>query len=570
MPFDRTRNEQKELFEEYWNLSSWAEKTTFILNNIESTECKKRRKPEQRKNIRFKKSFSRLYFFRSKEKTVCKSFFKTVLQITETRIEKFIKKKQMKSSTCTTDLRGKHAFHRKTPADQIRAVISYIHSIPRYESHYARTSNPNRKYLAPNLNLKILYEEYQALCTMKNEKPLSKYMFRDVFYRKFNLRFKQPQQDTCNFCDKMKHKIDASPLKSIERMRLIQEKDNHLQIIEHLEREYKEYLSESKFSADERIVLVFDLEKVFETPKLSSNRAYYSRQLSTYNFCVHDSTHNRTYMYIWHEAIASKGPQEITSCLIYHFDHFLPKECKYLHIYSDSCGAQNRNIKTSAMLSHTLEKSENLQSITQHFYRTGHSYNVCDRKFAMIERKRKQTSNVYVPSQWKTVIESTKSTLPKFEVIELNATHFMNCETLLSKFCTNRKKTVDKEEINWFTFRKIGYQKGHPMKLFFETYDDIASKYDESAEFEKDLTKILSVAKKSLNINEFIQFSLPILYPDGRAIATNKKADLLELLDLIPLEFRTFYTGLNHAENELTEKQIEEIIEISDDKTQNH
>lgn len=86
----------------------------------------------------------------------------------------------MKLSSCSTDLRGKHSFHRKTPADQIRSVIAYINSLPHYESHYARISNPNRKYLASNLNLKILYEEFQALCNLKNEKPLSKYMFRDI------------------------------------------------------------------------------------------------------------------------------------------------------------------------------------------------------------------------------------------------------------------------------------------------------------------------------------------------------------------------------------------------------
>lgn len=146
---------------------------------------------------------------------------------------------------------------------------------------------------------------------------------------------------------------------------------------------------------------------------------------------------------------------------------------------------------------------------------------------------------------------------------------FANCESLLHKFCTNRKKTVDKKKLNWFTFGKIGYRKDHPMKLFFETYDDVAAKYDENVEFKKDLTKILSVEKKGLKIDEFIRFSLPILYPEGRAIATKKKADLLELLDFIPLQYRAFYTGLNHTENEPSDNQIDEIIEISDDEKEN-
>lgn len=201
-------------------------------------------------------------------------------------------------------------------------------------------------------------------------------------------------------------------------------------------------------------------------------------------------------MYLWHEAIASKGPAEISSCLIYLLNHFIPKECKHMVLYSDSCGAQNRNIKTAAMLSHFLEKSEHLQSITQHFYRTGHSYNVCDRKFAIIEKKRKRVDTIYVPSQWKTLIENAKESTPKFQVIDMNSSHFMSCDQLLTTFCTNRKKTVDNEDINWFTFWKMGYRKGYPMTIFFETYADVAAKYDESYEIRPDKTKILSVAKK--------------------------------------------------------------------------
>lgn len=164
------------------------------------------------------------------------------------------------------------------------------------------------------------------------------------------------------------------------------------------------------------------------------------------------------------------------------------------------------------------------------------------------------------------MVESAKETLPKFQVIELNPTHFLSCETLLKRFCTNRKKTVDKKELNWFKFRKISYQKGYPLKLFFETYNDVTMKYDETIEFKKDLTKILSVAKRDLKMDEFIEFSLPVLYPEGRAISTKKKADLLELLEFIPIQFRAFYTGLNHSETEETESQIEEIIQISDEE----
>lgn len=311
----------------------------------------------------------------------------------------------------------------------------------------------------------------------------------------------------------------------------------------------------------ENIVLVFDLEKVFETPKLSTNSAYYKRYLSTYNLCIHDETHNRSYMYIWHEGIASRGPGEISSCLLYHFTHFLPKECHHLILYSDSCGGQNRNIKMSVILSHFLENSQHLQSITQHFFRSGHSYNVCDRKFGLIEKKRKQVTNIYVPSQWKDLIASAKITLPKFQVIEMSRNDFYSCDELLLSFCTNRKKTTEKDSLSWFKIRKISYEKGQPLILYFETYEDVKVKYDESIEFKPNLKKVLNTTKKGFNKLDFGNFKTPLLYPNGRPIATTKRTDLIELLNFIPQKYHAFYLTLNHTEME----QVEEIVISSGD-----
>lgn len=266
-------------------------------------------------------------------------------------------------------------------------------------------------------------------------------------------------------------------------------------------------------------------------------------------------------MYVWNESIASRGPQEITSCLLYHIKQYVPPECENLVLYSDSCGAQNRNIKTSVMLSHLLEKNEHLKEITQHFYRTGHSYNVCDRKFAIIEKKRRIASDVYVPSQWSELIQNAKETMPKFTVVEMKKEHFFDCSVLLSKYCTNRKKTVDKSAVNWLTMRKIEYQKKQPMLLHFETYLDVLKKYDENVEFTPNLLKTLCVAKRTFSSDEFIKTELPILYPNGREISTEKLKDLLELLAYIPQQFHKFYIDLGHSETE----QQEEVVDISSD-----
>lgn len=248
------------------------------------------------------------------------------------------------------------------------------------------------------------------------------------------------------FCNKLQLQIKHPLTNPDLKIQLHEQKNNHLQRASFIDRHFRDQVDNSKLSGGSKIVLVFDLEKVFVTPKLNTNTAYYKRKLSTYNFCVHDETNNRTYMYVWHEALASRGPQEITSCLIYHFEKYIPESCTEIVLYSDSCGGQNRNIKTSLMLSHLLDRSRNITTIAQFFFLSGHSYNVCDRKFSIIERKRRQVNNIYTPTEWKQLIENSKITLPKFTVTEMDKTSFKSC-SVLESVITNRKRTTTKESL---------------------------------------------------------------------------------------------------------------------------
>lgn len=225
---------QRQIYQHFYSLFSWAEKTEFIQSHIEVRECKQRRKPENRKNIRFKKSFTRKYFFSDKEKRVCKSFFKQVLRISEGRLEKCVQKIQDPSVSSIVDLRGKHNAHKKIPGDKIKKVIEFINLLPQYESHYTRAAIDGRKYLSPDLNMKIIYDEYTKWVIDQNSQSVSRYMFRDIFHRKFNLKFKPPAQDTCDYCNKLNMKIKAAMLKSTERMNLLEDKINHLEIVSNL------------------------------------------------------------------------------------------------------------------------------------------------------------------------------------------------------------------------------------------------------------------------------------------------------------------------------------------------
>lgn len=62
-------------------------------------------------------------------------------------------------------------------------------------------------------------------------------------------------------------------------------------------------------------VLVFDLMKILPTPIISTSICYYKRQLWTYCLGIHDAATDKVTMAVWDETIASRGPQEIGSCL---------------------------------------------------------------------------------------------------------------------------------------------------------------------------------------------------------------------------------------------------------------
>ena len=145
----------------------------------------------------------------------------------------------------------------------------------------------------------------------------------------------------CSECDKLKVQIQHAKNEG-KRNKLIAQKDAHLKDVENVKRLFD---SDKERADDDYFVYTFDLQKVLILPVLTTSVAYYKQKFNLYNLGVHPFPNNQdTSMFIWSEIEGSKGPEEISSCLVKFLkDH--ASSASHIVSYSDRAGGQNRNIK---------------------------------------------------------------------------------------------------------------------------------------------------------------------------------------------------------------------------------
>ncbi|KAL4153058.1 hypothetical protein QTP88_000891 [Uroleucon formosanum] len=190
---------------------------------------------------------------------VCKNTFLNTFNITRRRVMT-LQDKIKSGILIPRDGRGKHSNRLHAIDASVKDLIrQHINSLPRQPSHYSRLTTDNLQCLCSDLNLSADTEEERK-----------------------NIEI-----------DSMLHHSRA-------------------------EQSYDALKKDTEFARlnSSTVVLCVDLQQVLFYPTLTHSNMFYQRQLSNYNFAIHNMGNNAVSMHLWYECIAKRGSLEIASCIL--------------------------------------------------------------------------------------------------------------------------------------------------------------------------------------------------------------------------------------------------------------
>lgn len=522
--------QRRSAFENFWKIGNFSTQNAFLCGVVKQQTPQVHRPRTATKPA---KTATCNFFVASIQ--VCKQFFLDTYKISNGRLSRALKRGR--TSSPGEDLRGKHPPSNKTSEEKLEAVRRHIESFPAYQSHYTRAHNPNRKYLDTNLNVHTMFNLYKELCYQENTTAVSEAMYRKIFHRDFNLHFHVPSKDTCSKCDTFKAKLNITA-DTEDKSEIRVQHDLHLRKAEKARESLKTdkgtcILNKGKFYG-----FTFDLQKSLPFPVLTCSIAYYKRNMYVYNLGIHElSEEENAFMYAWDETIASRGAQEIGSCIRKHIKMYA-KHASHIIAYSDACGGQNRNLKQCLLWLKLLSEPDlQLETIDHKFMVSGHSFLPNDRDFGVIEQYAKNRIK-YVPDDWYSIIRRCKTRKP-FQLCQMEKTDFISTN-FLEKSVTRRKMNCDHEQVSWLKIQWLHFKKSEPYKIFYkETLNEC---------FPFKVMDLLP--NKKGRATDFKNIELPLLYESSLPINANKKKNMEELYQFIPPLHQEFFKKLKVANQE--------------------
>ncbi|GAB0095056.1 hypothetical protein DMENIID0001_103870 [Sergentomyia squamirostris] len=523
-------NRQKEIFTHFKNLS-YSERILYLRNITTVKPVKEHRSDRMPIVPLAQKAFN--YKVHLTDRTgqawkVCQSFYSRCLQVAPVGVRSALL--SVESNPDGKDLRGHHPPANRI-SENVREIIrQFIASIPSYEPRYGAKNSP-MKYLCPNLHITKLHGFYKEMCDKNGDNSVKDHIFREIFKKEFNLDFKL-LKDSCKKCPSRRKKDN----KYIPTREIPIDHD-HKAMSDRLRDEFNNDVTTASVN---RKVLSFALREPLETPRFSNDIHVTKRKLWTFNLCVYDEGDKKAYMYVWSEDVASNGPEEITSCLLYHLRFFVPPTTTQVVFYSSSKIGRSSTISPILMLKNHLANS-NIYQIEHKFHLPGHNYSACDRLFEQTDKVSKSFDILSTPDAWCGVIRNATRCDLGNTFVQLTWQDFVKVK------CTNgilSDRSADLKASN----------------IFMTKYSRMEDFSYEVTTYEGEYIKV-TIAKWGKIMVDMAGIAMEYIHLQGRSISQMKKNDLIELVQYLDDHTKNFYQNLKVAE-----ENVEDYAYASDEE----
>ncbi|KAJ8874385.1 hypothetical protein PR048_025234 [Dryococelus australis] len=247
----------------------------------------------------------------------------------------------------------------------------------------------------------------------KESHPNIKYsrsLYRDIFRSEFNLTFCPPRSESCSYCDELYIHLVAAETEEEQKRISAQSTLQHRK-------------AKTAYKVLHEDVVMYCSVQHFIIPLCF-----------TYNQFVHNMGTKKPFIFVWNESVAKLGSSGVTACILkyteMHFEPLKVGETVSLVVWSDRRIAQNNNWRCVALYHYLIEKKY-FTTIDQKFLVSGHCFLLCDRDFALIERRKKKKSTVYHSKQWLEVIVNAS---PAFSAYYMDKENFIDLSAIEGMF----------------------------------------------------------------------------------------------------------------------------------------
>ena len=304
---------RKQIFDDFWKMP-YNERKSWIFHNVEVTPTNRHR-PRTNESSRNRTMTYHFVNGDGLKQQVCQLFFlRTLGYSTNTVLRVIFEHTGPSAIQPTRDKRGKHEPANKIAEDNMKLIHSHIYSHHHAISHYRREHAPNRLYLAPELSITSMYNDFEhkhrGICKIETYRKQIKAL---------NISFTKLGTEECEKCIIFENHLKENKENNCDADCDICKEANTHREDARLARDA--YVDDKKepFN-DSSPIFSVDMEKVIMLPRMPGvKQCIFTRRLIAYHMTfapLGEKQQIKPYGIIWHEAIRGRKAVDVTSTFL--------------------------------------------------------------------------------------------------------------------------------------------------------------------------------------------------------------------------------------------------------------